>query len=32
MGPTPAYAHYHKNHFLAEDEQFELDFYLPIQF
>ena len=29
---TPAYVHYHKNHFLNEDEQFELDFYLPISF
>ncbi|WP_076590181.1 AraC family transcriptional regulator [Vibrio ostreicida] len=32
LGSTPAYAHYHKNHFLNEDEQFELDFYLPISF
>ncbi|CCO57511.1 AraC family transcriptional regulator [Vibrio nigripulchritudo] len=29
---TPAYVHYHKNHFLSEDEAFELDFYLPIRF
>ncbi len=27
---TPAYVHYHKNHFIADDEKFELDFYLPI--
>ncbi|MCG3727206.1 AraC family transcriptional regulator [Vibrio cincinnatiensis] len=27
---TPAYVHYHKNHFLCDDEQFEIDFYLPI--
>lgn len=29
---TPAYVHYHRNHFLAPDEVFELDFYLPISF
>ncbi len=29
---TPAYVHYHKNHFLNEDERFEIDFYLPISF
>lgn len=29
---TPAYVHYHKNHFLNEDELFEIDFYLPISF
>ncbi|WPC72698.1 AraC family transcriptional regulator [Vibrio porteresiae] len=29
---TPAYVQYHKNHFLDENEQFELDFYLPIGF
>ncbi|MGP8305751.1 AraC family transcriptional regulator [Vibrio sp. YIC-376] len=29
---TPAYVHYHKNHFLNQEEQFELDFYLPISF
>ncbi|MDW2265985.1 AraC family transcriptional regulator, partial [Vibrio sp. 1557] len=29
---TPAYVHYHKNHFLSHDEAFELDFYLPISF
>ena len=27
---TPAFVHYRKNHFLAEDERFELDFHLPI--
>ncbi|MDN3681884.1 GyrI-like domain-containing protein [Vibrio tapetis subsp. quintayensis] len=32
MQSTPAYVNYHKNHFLAEDERFELDFYLPIGF
>ncbi|WP_047047124.1 AraC family transcriptional regulator [Vibrio mexicanus] len=29
---TPAYAHYHQNHFIDENEKFELDFYLPIGF
>jgi AraC family transcriptional regulator len=29
---TPAYVHYHKNHFLAQNESFELSFYLPIGF
>ncbi|MEZ8025824.1 AraC family transcriptional regulator [Enterovibrio norvegicus] len=29
---TPAYVHYHENHFLKADERFELDFYLPISF
>ncbi|WP_104402479.1 AraC family transcriptional regulator [Vibrio penaeicida] len=29
---TPAYVHYHKNHFLNDDEAFELDFYLPVRF
>lgn len=29
---TPAYVHYHQNHFLNDDEVFELDFYLPISF
>lgn len=29
---TPAYVHYIKNHFLADDERFVLDFYLPISF
>ncbi|WP_417551691.1 AraC family transcriptional regulator [Marinomonas fungiae] len=29
---TPAYVHYHDNHFLNEDERFELDFYLPVSF
>ncbi len=32
MRSTPAYVHYHQNHFLREDERFELDFYLPIGF
>ncbi|WP_434360964.1 AraC family transcriptional regulator [Parasalinivibrio latis] len=32
MRSSPAYVHYHKNHFLREDERFELDFYLPIGF
>lgn len=32
LGSTPAYVHYLKNHFLAADEIFELDFYLPIGF
>ena len=27
---TPAFAHYHKNQFLSEDDKFELVFYLPI--
>ncbi len=30
MLSTPAYVHYHKNQFLAENEEFELDFCLPI--
>ncbi len=29
---TPAYVHYHQNHFLNDKEEFELDFYLPISF
>lgn len=32
LGATPAYVHYHKNHFIEDDEHFELDFYLPIGF
>ncbi|MDD1796126.1 AraC family transcriptional regulator [Enterovibrio makurazakiensis] len=32
LGSTPAYVHYHANHFMEEDERFELDFYLPISF
>ncbi|SKA66816.1 AraC family transcriptional regulator [Enterovibrio nigricans] len=32
LGSTPAYVHYQKNHFLNDNEQFELDFYLPIGF
>lgn len=27
---TPAFVHYHKNHFLAADEVFDLEFYLPL--
>jgi AraC family transcriptional regulator len=30
MLSTPAYVHYRKNQFLSENEQFELDFCLPI--
>ena len=30
MQSTPAYVHYKKNHFLEEDEQFELEFFLPL--
>lgn len=30
MSSTPAYVQYHKNHFLNEDESFELDFCLPV--
>ena len=26
----PAFAHYHRNHFLRDDERFMLDFYLPV--
>lgn len=29
---TPAYVHYHQNHFLNSEEAFELDFYLPVSF
>ena len=29
---NPSYTIYHKNHFLSEDEEFNLDFYLPIQY
>lgn len=29
---TPAYVQYSKNHFIDQNEQFELDFYLPIGF
>ncbi len=32
LGSTPAYVHYQKNHFLNQNEEFELDFYLPISF
>lgn len=27
----PSFVHYHKNHFLNEDEKFDLTFYLPIK-
>ena len=30
--PNPSYAIYHKNHFLSDDEKFELDYYLPIRY
>lgn len=30
MQTTPAFVHYHKNHFLRADECFELTFYLPV--
>jgi len=30
MQSTPAYVHYQKNHFLDDDEQFELQFCLPV--
>ncbi len=29
---NPSYTIYHKNHFLSSDEEFDLDFYLPIKF
>ena len=32
MLSTPAYVNYKKNHFLAEDEFYELDFCLPVSF
>ena len=32
MNTTPAYVQYQKNHFIEEDEKFEIDFYLPISF
>ena len=32
MRSTPGYVEYKKNHFIEEDENFELDFYLPIGF
>ncbi|MDD3592244.1 MAG: GyrI-like domain-containing protein [Sulfurovum sp.] len=28
---NPSYAIYHKNHFLSEDERFELSYYIPIK-
>lgn len=30
--PNPSYTIYQKNHFLSSDEEFELDFYLPIKY
>lgn len=32
MQSTPAYVQYHKNHFLCEDERFDLDLYIPLGF
>ena len=29
---NPSYTIYHKNHFLSDDEEFELDYYLPIRY
>ena len=29
---SPSYTIYNKNHFLREDERFDLEFYLPIKF
>ena len=29
---NPSYTIYHKNHFLSDDEEFELDYYLPIKY
>lgn len=29
---NPSYTIYHKNHFLSEDEEFVLDYYLPIKY
>jgi AraC family transcriptional regulator len=28
----PSLANYHKNHFISEDERFDLDFYVPIKY
>ncbi len=28
----PSLAHYRKNHFISEDEKFDLDFYIPIRY
>lgn len=30
--PNPSYTIYHKNHFLSSDEEFILDYYLPIKY
>jgi AraC family transcriptional regulator len=32
MLPTPIYVHYYKNHFIANDERYEIDLCLPISF
>ena len=29
---NPSYTMYHKNHFLVEEDEFILDFYLPIKY
>lgn len=29
---NPSYTIYHKNHFLSDDEEFDLDYYLPIKY
>lgn len=30
LGTTPSFVHYHKNHFLLPEEEFDLTFYLPV--
>jgi len=32
MQPTPTYVHYHRNHFIARDQCYEIDLCLPISF
>ncbi|WCE32340.1 AraC family transcriptional regulator [Vibrio sp. SCSIO 43137] len=32
MNATPAYVQYHKNHFVDDDEKFEIEFFLPVSF
>jgi len=32
MNATPAYVQYHKNHFIDDDEKFEIEFFLPVSF
>ena len=32
MKTSPAFVDYHKNHFLSQDQRFELTFYLPVSF